>query len=74
MTTFTLSIEPVGGSAFQHPYHLGTDERIAREFAEEIFRNRVETGRPTVTVALIRDRRIVDVFDGSWDSDRGWDD
>ncbi len=63
---FTLSIEPTGKPAFQHGFHLGTDERVARQFAEEIFRTRNNTHRDTCTVALIRDRKIVDIYDGSW--------
>jgi hypothetical protein len=67
---YTLSIEPTDGPAFQHGFHLGTDERIAREFAAEIFRNRNNNHHHTCTVALVRDRRIIDVFDGEWQTDR----
>jgi hypothetical protein len=70
---FTLSIEPTDGPAFQHGFHLGTDERIAKEFAEEIFRNRNTNHHATCTVALIRDRRIIDVYDGQWQSQRALD-
>jgi hypothetical protein len=60
---FLLSIEPVGGKAYTHGYHLGTDEKIAREFAQELW-TRVNNGIGCTTVALIRERRIYDVWDG----------
>jgi hypothetical protein len=43
-------------------FHLGTMEVVARQLAEEQFYAR----RDIRTVALIRDRRILDVFDGTW--------
>lgn len=66
MGPFTLSIEPTGKPSFQHGYHLGTDERLARVLAEEHFHNRNNAGDWTCTVALIRDRKIVAVYDGEW--------
>lgn len=69
--TFTLSIEPTGQPAFQHGFHLGTIESVARQCAEDIFRNRNANDQLTCTVALIRDRKIFDVFDGKWASE-GW--
>lgn len=70
---FSLSIEPTEGEAFLYSYHLGTDERISRDCAEEIFRNRkwfAGHGRVTIrTVALMRAGRMVDCFDGDWASD-----
>ena len=63
---FTLSIEPTGKSAFQHPFHLGTNEVIARQIAVEMFHGRNQAGDYTCTVALIRDRKIVDFYDGEW--------
>lgn len=69
MTTFSpfvLSIEVAAGRSIQYGFHLGTDERLARQIAEEKFNARVAHGLPVVTVALMRDRRIVDVFDGKW--------
>jgi hypothetical protein len=69
-TTFTLSIEPQDGKAYQHGFHLGTIEETARSLAEEIFHHNIAKPR---TVALIRDRRIYDVYDGRWSSD-GFDD
>jgi len=65
---FELSIEPVGQVAFRAGYHLGTDEKVARQMAEERFHGRNRTGLPTCTVALIRDRRVFDVYDGVWSS------
>lgn len=65
---FTLSIEPTDGAAFQHGYHLGTDEAVARSIAVERFNGRNAYGLHTRTVALMRAGRIVDVFDGVWSS------
>jgi hypothetical protein len=69
-STFTLSIEPTGKPAYQHGFHLGTEETLARKIAEEIFTGRNAVGQFTCTVALLRDRRIVDIYDGTWQSDR----
>ncbi len=63
---FILSIETTSGVSHQHGFHLGTDETLARQIAEERFHGRVAAGLPVVTVALLRDHRIVDVFDGKW--------
>ena len=68
--TITMSIEPIDGPAYQHGFHLGTIESIARQIVEETFAAR----RDVRTIALIRDRRILDVFDGTWDSDNWGDD
>ena len=65
---FTLSIEPTDGAAFQHGFHLGSDERVARGIAVERFNGRNAYGLHTRTVALIRAGRIFDVFDGAWSS------
>jgi hypothetical protein len=65
---FVLSIEPVDGRAFQYGYHLGTDERLARRLAAEEYHARNGRGERVCTVALMRDRRIVDVYDGAWRS------
>jgi hypothetical protein len=67
MGPFILSIEPVAGPTYRHGFHLGTDEAVARKFAEDVF-----GALPVRTVALIRDQRIVDVFDGHWDSSYWW--
>jgi hypothetical protein len=73
MSPFVLSIEPTGKPSVQYGFHLGTDERVARQIAEEIFHKRVTYG-PICTVALIRDRKIVDVYDGAWSSESGFAD
>lgn len=68
---FILSIEPVNGEAFRHGFHLGTDLEVARKIAVEGFAARNKLGGDYVTrsVALIRDEKIVDVFDGKWSSE-----
>ncbi len=71
--TFTLSIEPTDQPSFQHGFHLGTIETVAKRCAEDIFHARNANGQPTCTVALIRDRKIFDVFDGKWSSESGFD-
>ena len=63
---FCLSIETAPGKSEQYGFHLGTDEKLARQIAEEKFTLRVANGLPVVTVALMRNRKIVDVFDGKW--------
>lgn len=63
---FTLSIEPTGGRSFIYGYHLGTDEALARLLAEERFYVRNAAGEHTCTVALIRDGRLIAVYDGEW--------
>ena len=60
---FTLSIEPTEGKSYLHPFHLGTDGAIAREFAREVW-TRVNKERGCVTVALIREGKLYDVWDG----------
>jgi hypothetical protein len=71
---FTLSIEPVEGAVFVHGFHLGTIEKVARDCAADIFANRNNYGSPTRTVALIRDGKLFDVFDGTWSSQQDWPD
>lgn len=72
-STFTLSIEPIEGRAYQHGYHLGTIESVARKCAEDIYWSKRKSGGVR-TVALMRDRKIFDVFDGEWSSDRWFTD
>jgi hypothetical protein len=67
--TFTLSIETAAGQSFQHGFHLGTIESVARQIAEEMFHNRVKYGHPVVTVALIRGGKLFDCYDGKWHSE-----
>jgi len=71
---FVLSIEDVAGHSFQYGYHLGTDEKLARQLAEEKFHARVKFGMPVVTVALFRGAKMVDCFLGDcWQSQMGED-
>jgi len=63
---FCLSIEDVAGHSFQHGFHLGTDEQLARQIAEEKFHARIKHGLPTVTVALMQRGKLVGCYDGSW--------
>ena len=61
---YTLSIEPFDGTAYQHGFHLGTIEPVARQVAADLF-----NAEKMRTVALIHAGRIIDVFDGRWFSD-----
>jgi hypothetical protein len=72
--TFTLSVEPVIGAVYRHPYHLGTDEAVARRVAEYLFeRCEARDGGRMRTVALKHDGHIVDVLDrAGWNSVSIW--
>lgn len=62
--TYTLSIEPIDGAVYQHPFHLGTIESVARRVAADVF-----YAPKMRTVALIFKGKIVDVFYGdNWHS------
>lgn len=64
--TYTLSIEPINGTAYQHPYHLGTIEAVARDCAA----NHIFHAPKMRTVALILNGKIFDVFYGDkWHSE-----
>ncbi len=65
-STYTMSIEPVDGPSFINGFHLGTIESVARDLCVERFHGRNAADMPTRTIALIRNRRIVDVYDGAW--------
>ena len=67
---FILSIETIAGKAFVHGYHLGTDEKLARQIAEERFHSRIANNLPVVTVAIMRNYKMVDCFDGHWFNDQ----
>jgi hypothetical protein len=69
VSPFTLSVEPTEGAVYQHGFHLGTIESVARKCAVDIFVGRNLGGHHTRTVALKRYGKIVDVFDGKWSSD-----
>lgn len=67
---FTMSIEESFGNSKQYGFHLGTDEKLARTIVEDKFKARVSHHMPTVTIALILDKKIVDVFYGDkWASE-----
>jgi hypothetical protein len=66
---FILSIETTSGQSQMHGFHLGTDERLARQIAEEKFHARVAYGLPVVTVALFRNGKMVDCYGGRWFSE-----
>jgi len=65
-TPFVLSIEDVPGHSYMHGFHLGTDERVARQIAEGIYHGRVKYGLPVVTVALMRSGKMIDCYGGRW--------
>lgn len=65
MSPFILSIETTSGTR-RHGFHLGTIESTARELAVERFRNTLDI----ITVALMRDGKIFDVYYGNgWHSE-----
>lgn len=57
--TYTMHIEANDGTIKQHPYHLGTDLRVARQFAIEAL------GRVGVTSVAIRGdkNKLVEILD-----------
>jgi hypothetical protein len=70
MNPYILSIEVTEGCAERHGFHLGTALPLAMQIAEERFHARRRAGLPVLTVALLRDGKLVDVYYGdSWDSD-----
>jgi hypothetical protein len=76
MSTFILSIETDAGT-YQHGYHLGTDERTARQIAEEAYRwaprqDKAPGATYVRTVALMRDGKLFDCYGGSWSSEEIW--
>lgn len=67
---FTMSIETTEGNAYQHGYHLGTHEDLAKSIVRETYYNRVKHRLPVVTIALMRSGAVVDVFMGDqWQSE-----
>ena len=66
MNPFLLSLEMLDGTVRRHGFHLGTDEGVARRIVEEAWSAR----RDLRSLALLRDGRLFDVFDGSWSSDQ----
>ena len=67
---YVLSIETDQGT-YLHGYHLGTQEKLAREIAVSAWHNLIPNqGRYIRTVALKQNGRIVDVYMGQqWESD-----
>lgn len=66
VATYTLSIETDAG-VYQYGCHLGTDLRVARECAEEIFAHRIpKIGTHIRTVALLRRGEKPRYYDGEW--------
>jgi hypothetical protein len=65
---FTLSIEETAGKCRQHGFHLGTDEKLARQIVMEKLAAYRTNALPVVTMALMRKGKIVDVLyaDGTW--------
>lgn len=76
MQPFTLSIEETHGKSVQYGFHLGTDEKLARKIAEEKFHARVKYNIPVVTVALMRNKKMIDCYNGKWASEdyTAWED
>lgn len=74
VAVYEMSIEPVDGVTFRNGSHLGTDEKIARSFVVERFHGRNYAGMATRTIALWFDGKMIDVYDGQWSSDQGFED
>ena len=66
LTLFIETIGPFGYQIHPHSFHLGTNERLARQIAEEMFNTKVYRGMPIVTVALRRKDKVVSCYDGTW--------
>jgi hypothetical protein len=67
---YVLSIEVKEGETVQHGFHLGTQLPLARQIAVEMFHARANNGLPVVTVALMQNGKVVDVYSGKyWDSE-----
>lgn len=71
MPPFTVSIEPVNRPCYAYGYHLGHDEILAKNFVRGMWRDYDNHhGQGLYTIALMRDGKIHDVFDGrEWFSD-----
>ena len=66
---YVLSIEETHGKSKQYGFHLGTDLDLAKKIAEEKFHARVKYNLPVVTVALMRNGKLVDCYAGKWASE-----
>lgn len=71
---FTLSIAYSDGSPTrQHGFHLGTDEKMARDLAVREWQRQKRNGTDVATVALHRHGKMYAVFDGAFWSDEDQD-
>jgi len=68
MNPFTLSIETTVAIATSTVFHLGIDEKLARQIAKEKFHARRKHDLPVVSVGLMRLGRMLDWYDGDWGS------
>lgn len=70
MTIYEMSVETGEGPCFRPGFHLGTDERQARELIVERFAGRVAWELPVVTIALCDGPKVLDVYygNGQWHS------
>lgn len=60
---------PDSDEVVQYPYHLGTDEDVARSVVVDVWRWRPDRGRKE-SIALWHEGRVVDYYDGEkWSSD-----
>ena len=68
MSPFLASIETFDHGTFTYGFHLGTDERVARQLCEDLIRLAHFKGRScrVRTVGLMRDGALFDTFDGAW--------
>jgi hypothetical protein len=71
--TFTLSIEKTAGKAEQYGFHLGTNERLARQIIAEKMATYCRSELPVVSMALMLKGKIVDVLypNGEWHEQSG---
>lgn len=69
---YVVSIEPINGPTFRHAFHLGTDLKVAKWFAKELWHWHNANGG-CYTVALLREGKIVDTYDGrDWHRENPW--
>jgi hypothetical protein len=68
---FVLSVELEDGCSTLDGFHLGTHAGLARHIAANYYHGRVQHGLPVVTVALLRDGKLFDVYYGNaWQSEQ----
>jgi len=61
--TFTMSIEPLEGPTYQHGFHLGTIESVARGLVEDHWK-----AGGFRSLGLMRAGDLFDCYDGEWSS------